>query len=329
MKYNYSIGVDIGKNKLDVFVTRGEKKVTHTTISNDKKGFKVLQQALKKAQVPLSEALFCAVDRGYYTYPLLTWIRDNKLDLWLERPVAIKKSNELVSEKSDTVDAESMASYAYKNQDSCDLWLPPRGAIDTLQKLSWLKETLLGFIHEYSFPPKEIDDKEISNPFKNISIAFKKDLEALEKKISICIKKDDDMSRFFNILISVPGIGSVTANALIAATNGFTKITEPRRMAYFIGIAPTEHTSERSVSGKHRFLSFTSKKLKKMLRIAAMTAIRSPGELTTFYERLIAKGKAEQIVINVLCRKLIDRIYACVKRDQKYNKNYTRELSTS
>ena len=160
-------------------------------------------------------------------------------------------------------------------------------------------------------------------------IGLKKDLKALERKISICVKKDDNMSRLFGILTSVTGIGPVTANALIVETNEFTKIKEPKKMACFAGIAPFEHTSGSSVRGKSRVSPFASKKLKKLLHMAAVSVIRFPGELANFYKRLIAKGKAKMVAINALRKKLIDRIYACVRNNRKYEKNYTKRLTTS
>lgn len=332
MKYNYSVGLDIAKQKLDVFVKKGNKKVVYTKISNDKKGFKVLQKVLKKAQIPLSEALFCAEHTGLYSHGLLVWIAENKLDLWLENALAIKKSSGLRREKSDKADAENIANYAYKNQDSCNLWLAPRDAVVELEKLCWAREKLLKTIGQYEKPikeRKEIGDDEVPNFFKNSLIFLKKDLKALEKKISICVSKDDNMSRLFHILTSITGIGPVTANALIVTTNEFTKIKEPKKMACFAGIAPFEHTSGSSIRGKSRVSPFANKKLKKLLHMAAVAVIRSSGELANFYKKLVAKGKAKMVAINALRKKLIDRIYACVRDNRKYEKNYTKSLHTS
>ena len=332
MKYQYSIGLDIAKKKLDVFVKKGNNKVAYTIISNDKKGFKVLEKVLKKAQVPLSEALFCAEHTGCYTHPLLAWIAENKLDLWLESALAIKKSSGMRRGKSDKADAESIASYAYKNQDSCNLWLVPRDAVCELKKLSWAREKLLSSISQYEKSikeRKEISKDNVASLFKKTLIGFKQDLKALEKKISICVKKDDNMSRLFGILTSVTGIGPVTATAFITETNEFTKIKEPKKMACFAGIAPFEHTSGSSVRGKSRVSPFASKKLKKLLHMAAVSVIRLPGELANFYKKLVAKGKAKMVAINALRRKLIDRIYACVRSNRKYEKNYTKSLTTS
>ena len=332
MNYKYSIGLDVAKKKLDVFIKQGHEKVAYTTISNDKKGFKVLQKVLKQAQVPLSETLFCAEHTGIYTHPLLDWIAENKLDLWLESALAIKKSSGLRRGKSDKADAESIASYAYKNQDTCNLWLVPRDAVSELKKLSWAREKLLKSINRYEKSikeSKEIGNENVANLFKNTLIAFKKDLKALEKKISICVKKDDNMSRLFGILTSVTGIGPVTANAFIVETNEFTKIKDPKKMACFAGIAPFEHTSGSSVRGKSRVSPFASKKLKKLLHMAAVAVVRLPGELANFYKKLVEKGKAKMVAINALRKKLIDRIYACVRSNRKYEKNYTKSLTTS
>ena len=330
MKYNYSIGLDIAKKKLDVFVKKDNKKVVYTKISNNKEGFKALLRVLKKAEIPLLETLFCAEHTGLYNHALLAWVAENKLDLWLESALAIKKSSGLRRGKNDKEDAGNIASYAYKNQDSCNLWQVPREAVKELKKLSWAREKLLITISQYEKSikeRKEVGEDDVSNLFKNVQIALKKDLKALEKNISVCVNKDGNLSRLFDILTSITGIGPVTANAFIVETNEFTKIKEPKKMACFAGVAPFEHTSGSSIKGKSKVSHFASKKLKKLLRMAAIAVIKLPGELANFYKKLLAKGKEKMVAINALRKKLIDRIYACVKGNRKYEKNYMQKLA--
>jgi len=66
------------------------------------------------------------------------------------------------------------------------------------------------------------------------------------------------------------------------------------------------------------------KRLKFLFHLAAMSAIRVKGELQTYYQRKVAEAvprrdKNKMSILNAVRNKLIHRIYAVVKRKQKYN----------
>jgi len=61
-------------------------------------------------------------------------------------------------------------------------------------------------------------------------------------------------------------------------------------------------------------------------RLAAMSAIRSKGELQDYYLRKVADGKNKMLVLNAVRNKIIHRIYAVIRRGEIYNKNYMSSL---
>lgn len=54
-----------------------------------------------------------------------------------------------------------------------------------------------------------------------------------------------------------------------------------------------------------------------------MSSIRANGELRDYYQRKVDEGKNKMLVLNAVRNKIIHRIYAVVRRGQKYEKNYT------
>ncbi|MDO1450251.1 hypothetical protein Q0590_28480 [Rhodocytophaga aerolata] len=54
-----------------------------------------------------------------------------------------------------------------------------------------------------------------------------------------------------------------------------------------------------------------------------MAAIKTKGELQDYFLRKVAEGKNKMAVINAVRNKLISRIFAVVKQNRKYEKNYT------
>ena len=65
--------------------------------------------------------------------------------------------------------------------------------------------------------------------------------------IENAIEEDDQLQHSLKLLCSIPGIGLVTAVALILVTNNFTAFNDSRKFASYCGVAPFEHTSGTSI----------------------------------------------------------------------------------
>ncbi len=63
--------------------------------------------------------------------------------------------------------------------------------------------------------------------------------------------------------------------------------------------------------------------MKTLLQLSAMGAIRMKGELQDYYQRKVKEGKNKMAVINPVRNKLIHGVFALVRTNQKYDKNYT------
>ena len=109
---------------------------------------------------------------------------------------------------------------------------------------------------------------------------------------------------------------------VIIATGEFTRITDTKKFACYAGVAPFEHTSGSSIRGKTRVSKMANMAMKKLLHLAAISAIQYCEEIKTYYERKVLAGKNRMSVINAVRNKLITRIFMCVKQERIYQKNY-------
>lgn len=255
------------------------------------------------------------------------------LPIWLEASVQIKQAGGLQRGKSDSVDAQRIAEYAYRFQDRLRLWQPTRPALKKLTELSRLRQRLLGMISQLQVPlaeQKRFGDKTLTTQLRqhcsSSLTALSNDLKGIEKAIKSLIADDSILKALFDLVTSIPGIGQVVATEIILATNEFKAIDDPKKLACHAGVAPFEHSSGSSVRGKTRVNHQARKSLKTLLHMAAMSALQVPGELQDYYQRKVKEGKNKMLVINALRNKLIHRVYVVVKRGKKYNKNYTPAL---
>ena len=65
---------------------------------------------------------------------------------------------------------------------------------------------------------------------------------------------------------------------------------------------------------------------KRLLHLAALSAIQCSDEIKDYYKRKVAEGKNKMSIINAVRNKLITRVYLCVNQNRDYQKNYSRAL---
>jgi transposase len=199
-----------------------------------------------------------------------------------------------------------------------------------LTELSQLRRRLQSAINQLAVPlteQKRFGDRALQCQLKShcsdLLKALKRDLEQVEASLKSLIANDPELKTLFNLLTSVPGVGIVVATEIIIATDEFKTITEPKKLACHAGVAPFEHRSGSSVRGRTRVNHHARKSLKTLLHLASMAAVKSKGELQVYYQRKVKEGKNRMLILNSVRNKLIHRVYAVVRRNKKYDKNYT------
>ena len=152
-----------------------------------------------------------------------------------------------------------------------------------------------------------------------------KDLAAIEARIDELFSDDTELSRLYQLITSVDGVGKCIAAQVIVDTNEFKNIKEGKVYACYSGVAPFEHSSGSSVGSRSR--DRANKGSKTIFHLAAICAIRMAGDLKAYYERKVAKGKHKMSVMSSMRNKLILRVFACVRNNRYYQKNYVHALA--
>jgi transposase len=232
------------------------------------------------------------------------------------------------------VDAERIALYAMRNRERLTYWKPQRQCVQKLKALLVTRERLLKMRVQLEVPIEESNefiDEEIrkvmishcANSIKSI----KKDIDRIEAAIDQLVKNDSQLTEQSALASSVPGIGRITALNMIISTGEFTRIREPKKFACYAGVAPFEHSSGSSYRGKTRVSKMANMTLKRLLHLAAMSAIQCSEELKIFYNRKVAAGKNKMSVLNAVRNKLISRVFACINNRRTYQTIYQNALA--
>ena len=119
------------------------------------------------------------------------------------------------------------------------------------------------------------------------------------------------------LIKSIPGIGEQTALNFVVYTRNFTAFDTANHLACYAGVAPFPDESG-TIVRRAKISGFANKKLKRLLHLAAMAAIRVQGELRNYYIRKVSEGKNKMLVLNNVRNKLIHRMFAVLERQEPY-----------
>ena len=136
------------------------------------------------------------------------------------------------------------------------------------------------------------------------------------------IGQDAAIQNNYELLLSVPGIGHLTAVYIICCTNNFICKITGKQLASYAGVAPFSNTSGSSMKGRDKVHKMANKELKKLLHMGAISAITHYPEFKDYYERKVKEGKHEQSVINAIRSKIALRAVAVINNRAKYENNY-------
>ena len=241
--------------------------------------------------------------------------------------MVIAKSKGLRRGKNDRVDAGVICTYCFEKRDSLEPSQLTKPELVKLKKLLARRDLLVRQKQSMSVSLK--DQKETLDPTllelfesqnQELMTMFQDQIKRVETEIEKVIKEDPEMRKNDELAQSVVGIGQVTSAYMIATTNNFTTFATARQFASYSGIAPFLHNQSGQRQGTNRVSHFANKKLKSLFSMGVLSAIRYDQEICTYYERKLAEGKKKGIVLNAVKNKLVQRVFAVIKRQTPYVK---------
>jgi transposase len=328
MMQKYFIGVDVAKETLDFSLVYEGKVISHASIQNELKTIKnLLKQWSKENQFKYSETLVCMEHTGIYSYHLVQFLQQTECMICMEPAYTIKHSNGLQRGKNDKIDSARIAIFAWKNKELLKEWKAPKSIVKRLKQLMSLRKNIIKSklsLELYTNELRGFSDKnsvkELKQSCRKSIAALQKDKEAIEHKMVSLLQTDDEVHRIYKILISVEGIGSITAILFIVTTNAFTSFTEGKKYACYAGVVPFDYSSGKSIRGRNKVSHLANKEVKTALHMGAIALCCGKGELGQFYQRKVAEGKNKMAVLNAVRNKIVLRAFSCVKNDRLYEK---------
>jgi transposase len=301
-------GIDVCKAWLDVQILPAE---IVERFPNNKKGFKALLALLKsfKIRLVVMEAT------GKYHRSVHQVLHDAGYAVTVINPLRARLLAEGLGmfAKTDKVDARVLAMMASITvltttpplQDNlADLREIVRARTAATAAKTALTNQLAG-------SATDVVRKQIKRQIKAITEAIK----ALETAAVSFAKADPAFARRFQVLISIPGIGAVTAVGLLANMPELGGLDE-KQAGMLAGLAPIANESGQK-AGPRRIRGGRPQ-VRTGTYMAALSAVKHNPWLRAFYERKVAQGKAKKVALTAAMRKLIVLANTLLKEDRKW-----------
>ncbi len=335
MNYNYAVGIDVSKKCIDVAVFNKLEYSTWQKVNNKVSAIKKhIRFLIQNNIIILDETIFCLEHTGIYNNHVISVLLDLGANICVENASQIKLTLGIVRGKNDKIDSIRIAEYAMRFADKLKLYVPKRKVIGKLQTLSALRRRLSECKKMIKQPLKEskkfidaVSYKLLEHSSKRMIKCLTGEIKYLENEIAKLIREDITLNHQISLICSVPGVGMVTATELVIVTNEFGDFSCAKKIACYAGIAPFGFSSGSSIKRKSRVSHKANKKLKTLIHLCAMAAIRSKGELQDYYHKKVAEGKNKMSVLNAIRNKIIHRVFAVVKNQVMYQKNYNLHLA--
>lgn len=302
---NNCVGIDVAKEKLDVFFTANQKLIT---ITNDPPGHQELLKLLKETQTNR----VCLEATGGLERTIVKKLTAKKFDVSVVNPRQIRDFAKAAGKlaKTDAIDARVIALFAQR--------MNPRIAVPlskTQQKLKDLtsrRRQLSADIVREQNRLSSAYDKDVQSMISKMIKLLEKQMMTLESKIKAVIQSDELMQRRAKILTSVPGIGPASVGVLISELPELGTLNR-KQIARLIGVAPTNRDSG-TLRGK-RTTGGGRVQIRKALYMPTLVAKLHNPKIKAFYERLVLAGKQKLVALIAAMRKLITIINTLVKKD--------------
>lgn len=326
----FFIGIDVSKLSFDaalMVVTDHQKSdIITERFENDKAGLKAFGRWLKGHEVSYDEhTLLVMENTGIYHRQLWGFCSEKSIAVHIGNAAHIKWSLGITRGKNDKVDSIRLCRYASKEADTLKAAPVLDSVVIRLKDLWTSRSRLLSQLNAnkvYLKGLRAVSDagthKVLEQAYKTAIEGIARSIKTIEAQIKAILSQSEALSSNYKLLLSIPGIGHITAVYLLCCTANFASTPGGRQLACYAGLAPFGYSSGTSIKGKPKVHKMANKELKKLLHMGARSIVQHNREMRTYYERKIAEGKHDLSVINAVKNKMVLRVAAVIKNQRPY-----------
>lgn len=322
-------GIDVSKATFDIACASGEpRKPPHRKFPRTLQGCLECLEWVEAYLPPGSPPALVMEATGGYSRELARWLLQLNADLRVSiaQPFRVHyfAKGLGVANKTDAQDAAVLARFGEVHQPRPLRPMTPgyeQLRALTRERAAFLKAALaLGNRNEL---PSE---SALAQRIRERMLASHQTAVAeLDQAIAALIAGDPALARDSARLQTIPGVGPVVASTLMGELGDLREFPHPKALTAFTGVAPALKDSGSSVHLPAHMTKHGSGRVRQVLYLAAMAAIRGDNTLARSYERLLEEGKAPMLALGAIMRKLLVLCRILLVCEQDYQSDFVRK----
>ena len=223
----FFIGIDVSKPYFDVslmgVISHVKQAIETARFENTAPGIKVFEKWLKSHSVSFDENSLVVIENtGIYHRLIWSFCSKKHLPIHIGNAAHIKWSFGIARGKNDKIDSIRLCNYAFKESDSLKATAPLDPVLLHLKDFISTRTKLLKQITGLRVSIKELGNvnekphqKLIEKTLKSAIDGIAKSIRNIETEIKKIIEVNQAFKNNYRLLVSIPGIGHITAIYLI------------------------------------------------------------------------------------------------------------------
>lgn len=319
------LGIDVSKAKLHACLLHVQDKCKTKVVENNPSGIALLLAWAARQGAPAEQLHAVMEATGIYHDVAAYALVEAGVTVSIVNPAQAKDFARglAVRTKTDGVDSQVLARFGALLKPPA--WQPPDPAVRDLQALLARREAVAQDLRrEQNRREKALATATPVRVQQSLddAIAFlEKELAQLQQDIDQHIDRHPGLKADLALLTSIPAVGPQVGCHLLAILQGHA-FGSAEQLAAYVGLVPVERQSGTSLVGRARLSKAGPARVRAVLYMAAVVAIRYNPHVKALYERLVARGKAKKAALGAAMRKLVHLCFGVIKTRQPYQADY-------
>jgi len=311
------VGVDVSAKTLAAERWRKNEEKARREFANDAAGHRELFKWTGKG------ARVCMEATGVYHLQLALMLVAAGVEVMVINPRVAKDFGRALMNRSktDRVDASTLLEYVRRMEFVA--WKAPRAAVLELRELGRRLSELVhtGAEEKNRFHAKNVAaiSRTVISDVEAHVAQIEKRVKQIEKAAAVIIRGDAGLSEQFAILTKIPGVARRSAILLLTELAVLDPTMTVKQIVGHAGLDPREYESGSSVQKPPRISKLGNARLRAILYMPALTAIRHDRGARLFYAQLMARGKKKMQAIVAVMRKLLHGIWIVLQRRMTFD----------
>jgi transposase len=310
------VGVDVSAKTLTA-IRRRNGEENEREFANDSVGHReLLKWAGKTSRV-------CIEATGVYHLQLALMLHSAGVGVMVVNPRVAKDFARALAtrSKTDKVDARVLLEYVERMEFVA--WQAPSAAVLELRELGRrMSELIKAGVDEKN----RSHAKSVGAISKLVMADVKAHIAQIEKRITQLemaalrvVQDDAKLSEQFNMLRRIHGVGRRSAIHLLSELAVLDPTMTIKQIVAYAGLDPRSYESGTSVEKPARISKVGNARLRAILYMNALSAVRHDRGARSFFARLVGRGKKKMQALVAVMRKLLHGIWISLQRGVAYD----------